>query len=84
MNGLSESTSLTMPTVKVSFPAGCSWAVTPGAAVRASSATSAAVAAPSLRNRGLDPWLRRLPLALLVAPTPDPLGGIPPPTTIPD
>ena len=76
MNGLSESTSLTMPTVKVSLPAGCSWAVTPGAAVRASSATSTAVAAP-LRAR-LDPWLRRLPPALLVAPTPGPLGN---PTT---
>jgi hypothetical protein len=40
MNGLSESTSLMIPTVKVSLPAGCSWAVTPGAAVSASSAAS--------------------------------------------
>jgi hypothetical protein len=82
MNGLSESTSLTMPTVKVSFPAGCSWAVTPGAAVSASSATSTAIA-EALRNRFV-PRVRPYRLALLVAPTPGPLAGIPPPPTTAD
>ena len=76
MNGLSESTSLTMPTVKVSLPAGCSWAVTPGAAVSASSAASTTIT-ELLRNR----FVPRIPFrpALLVAPTPGPLAGIPPP-----
>ena len=77
MNGLSESTSLTMPTVKVSLSAGCSWAVTPGAAVSASSAASTTIT-ELLRNRFV-PRVRPIRPALLVAPTPGPLAGIPPP-----
>ena len=77
MKGLSESTSLTMPTVKVSFPAACSCAVTPGAAVSASSAASATIT-ETLRN-GFVPRVRPFRPALLVAPTPGPLAGIPPP-----
>jgi ribosomal protein S12 methylthiotransferase accessory factor YcaO len=74
MNGLRESTSLTMPTVKVSLPAGCcSCAVTPGAAVSASSAASTTVT-EALRARLA---ARPFPPALLVAPTPGPLAGIP-------
>jgi hypothetical protein len=78
MNGLRESTSLMIPTVKVSFPAGyCSWAVTPGAAVSASSAASTTITEALPIPFALR--LRPLPPALLVAPTPGPLAGFPPP-----
>jgi hypothetical protein len=80
MNGLSESTSLMMPTVKVSFPAGCcSWAVTLGAASSASNATST-TSTEARRSRPI-PRVRPFPPALLVAPTSGPLAGFPPPTT---
>jgi len=83
MNGLSESTSLMIPTVKVTFPAGCSWARTPGAAISASRTRITTIPAarrprPALRNR---PEPCPVPPALLVAPTPGSLAGIPPPTT---